>query len=138
MSATAGKSCICCGAGSWATMRTSLPSARSASVIATCEPMASPSGRACDTTTKRRRARMASATWAIVASVEVVVIGRLRLLVELLKNLLDPVLVRDRLVEPELQLRHAPQLHAAADLPPQERRGPIERLLRVLARRRVA
>src|SRR5688500_3191071 len=106
--------------------------------MATCEPIASPSGRACDTTTKRRRVRMASATWAIVASVEVVVIGRLRLLLELLKNLFDAVLVRNRFVEPELELRHAPQLHPAADLAPQERRGAVERLLRVLARRRIA
>ena len=59
-----------------------------------------------------------------------------RLLVELLQDLLDAVLVRDRLVEPELELGDAPQLHPAADLAPQERRGAVERLLRVLARRR--
>ena len=63
----AGNSRIGGGAGSCATSRTSLPSALSASAIATCEPMASPSGRACDVTTNRRRARMAAATWSSVA-----------------------------------------------------------------------
>src|SRR6188768_336417 len=133
MSATPGKSCICCGAGSCATIRTSLPSARSASAIATCEPMASPSGRAWETTTNRWRARIAPATWVRVASVGVVVIGGIGrwprvggrgvggagglLLVQVLQDLFDAVLVGDRFVEAELQFGHASHLDPAADLP---------------------
>jgi hypothetical protein len=83
--------------------------------------MASPSGRACETTTKRRRARMASATWAMVASVDVVVIGRLRLSGAALQNLLDPVLVARSTRRNGNRARHARQLDAAAIWPAEER-----------------
>ncbi len=41
------------GAASELTMRTSLPIARSANAIASCEPIESPSGRECDEITYR-------------------------------------------------------------------------------------
>ena len=44
------------GAASALTMRTSLPSASSANAIASCEPIESPSGRACEVSRKRWRA----------------------------------------------------------------------------------
>ena len=48
------------GAGSALTAIACLPSARSAYAIASCEPIESPSGRECEESTKRRRARIAS------------------------------------------------------------------------------
>src|SRR3954470_20763128 len=41
-------------------MRTCLPSASSANAIASCEPMESPSGRACEVRRKRLRRRISS------------------------------------------------------------------------------
>src|SRR2546423_6882129 len=124
------------GAGSLLTIRTSLPSDHSAYAIACCEPMASPSGRTCDESTKRCRLRISSAIRPrVVVSVAASVIrtgfgtrdwglvaGRALgvLFVDVAEDLLDAVLVRDRLVEPELDLRYAPELQAGFDLAPGE------------------
>ena len=54
----------------------SLPSARSAYAIASCDPIESPSGRACDESTKRCRARIASTiSLNLRAFVVIVVVG---------------------------------------------------------------
>ena len=55
-----GSPCSARARGSALTMRTSLPSASSAKAIASCEPIESPSGRACEVIRKRWRARIAS------------------------------------------------------------------------------
>ena len=57
---TPGKAISGAGAASWFTTSTCLPSARSANAIASCDPMESPSGRACELITNRWRARIAS------------------------------------------------------------------------------
>src|SRR5918993_5655077 len=103
--------------------------------MASDEPMASPSGRMCDVITNRCRLRISSATCARVVgeSVAVVVIrsvglflrcgpgigllvcgprlgGALRFfLVKVAQDLLDAVLVGNRLVETELELRNPAQ-----------------------------
>src|SRR5215211_5746430 len=137
MSATPGKTSSGGGGGSLLTTRASLPRPRSANAIASDDPMASPSGRACETITKRCRVRIAAATCALPASVAVVVIAvvvaevrvvrALRLFrMEVAQDLFDAVLMSDRLVEPELQLRHAPQIEPAAHLAAEERRRALE------------
>src|SRR5688572_13687494 len=66
-------------------------------------------------------------------------LGTLRfLLVQVAQDLLDAILVHDRLVEVELDLRHAAQPQPAADLPPEERCGPLERLFGLAPRLRIA
>jgi len=50
-------------------------------------------------------------------------------LVDLLQQPLDAVLRFDRLVELELERRDAPEPQALADLVPEERRRPVERLV---------
>src|SRR5688572_2205685 len=62
--------------------------------------------------------------------------GTLRL--EVLQNLLDPVLLLDRLVEEEIELGDALEAKPLADLPAQERGRAAERLARFLPRRLVA
>src|SRR5262245_9494531 len=160
ISATPGKVNIGAGGRSRDTARACLPSRRNAKTMASCEPMASPSGRRCETTTKRCRARMASAICAGVVSVAVVDMGCVRapevllvsmvvgglcgacsgggplrlLLVQVTQDLLDPVLVGDGLVEPELQFRHPAKLKTSAEMSPEERRGALERPRRVAPR----
>src|SRR5512145_1740006 len=104
--------------------------------------MASPSGRACEVTTNRWRWRIASATCARVAStlaIVIVLVGRVLfgrvgrvlfcgpgstplrfLLVQITNDLLDAILVCHGFVEPELELRHPPELQAPADLAAEE------------------
>src|SRR4051794_23896638 len=116
--------------------------------------MASPSGRTCEDSTKRCRLRISSAMRARVAvSVAAVAIVSglgtvgvalrafaLRIFfVDVLEDSLDAVLVRDRLVEPELELRHAAKMRdARADLPAEKAGGAPQRLRRVLARLLIA
>src|SRR5690349_6997400 len=129
-------------------IRTCLPSASSAKAIASCEPIESPSGRACEVSRKRGRARISSRIRAMsaaaaagslpsspVAAASVVVFvlvircgcgwrfgrGLAARRVELMEDLLDAISALDGLVEEEFQLRHALQPQPAADLPPQER-----------------
>src|SRR5512145_1331376 len=101
------------GGGSRLTMRASLPSARSAYAMATCDPIASPSGRTWDAITKRRRLRISSAArWSVSDSVAVVVMVATSLaflFVQVAQNLFDPILVGYGFVEPELELGHASQ-----------------------------
>src|SRR5688572_21754328 len=140
MSETPGNTSRGGGAGSRLTIRTSLPRCRSAYAMASADPIASPSGRMCDVITKRWRARIASATCARVAgSVAVGVIGCVGVLfVEVAQDLLDAVLMGNRLVEAEVDLGHAPQPQPAGNLPPEKRRGALERLRGFLAGLRVA
>ena len=76
MSATPGNTSSGGGGSSRLTTRTSLPRCRSAYAIASDEPMASPSGRACDATTKRCRCRIASATCRVVAFASSALVSR--------------------------------------------------------------
>ena len=122
--------------------------------MASCEPMASPSGRTCETITKRWRVRMASAipdavglsrgrhsssvgrgTSSRSASVCVAasggrvagaMLGGCVVRVEVAEDLLDPVLMRDRFVETELELGHPAQLQPGADVAAEERRGTVQ------------
>src|SRR5512136_694068 len=128
-------------------MRTDFPRAASAPASASCDPTESPSGRTCEEITKRRRSaissRMRSTTsWSVLFAVIVIVCRRRCGLsvgfVDLLDQPLDPVLAFDRLVEDELEDRHAPQTQPLADLVTQEGRGPAEGAARVPAGRRVA
>jgi hypothetical protein len=65
--------------------------------------------------------------------------GALRIFfVDVAKNLLNPVLVRDRFVEPELELGDAPQVQTRADLAAEEAGRACERARRLLARIGVA
>src|SRR5476649_1993315 len=120
------------GAASAFTTVTSLPSARSAYAIAICEPRESPSGRECDEITKRCRVRMASTICWISgaggsgAGVVIAIGSRRRVGLDLVEQLLDAVLARDRLVDHELQLGHALQPEPRSDLPPQERNRAVQ------------
>src|SRR5258706_423291 len=111
-----GKTAIGAGTGSRLTRRTSLSRCQSAKAIASCEPIASPSGRTCDESTKRCRVRIWSAIRAMtVCSVAVVIVwgvgggepgaAFLVLLVQVPEDLFDAVLVLDGFVEAELELR---------------------------------
>src|SRR4030095_15924050 len=60
---------------------------------------------------------------SVLARRALVTSGALRLfLVKIAQNLLDAILMRHRLVEPEIDLRNAPQAQPAADVASQERR----------------
>src|SRR5688500_10283088 len=107
MSCTPGKTCRGGGGASRNTTRTSLPSWRSAYAMASADPIASPSGRTCEVTTNRCRRRISAATCATVADSVAVGIMLLVLVfrVEVAQDLFDAVLVRDRLVEAEVEFR---------------------------------
>src|SRR5450830_875321 len=66
------------------------------------------------------------------------VASRVGLGLQLLEDLLDAVVLGDRGVVEELELRHAPQAHPLPDLAPQERRRPCEGLAGLALRLRVA
>src|SRR5215471_10275258 len=152
MSRTPGNAMNCCAAGSRLTTVTSLPSARSANAIASCDPIESPSGRECEEITKRRRERTAAVICWIsgsVAAISVVVgglagvagvsaaafaVGR----VNFVEQLLDAILSSHGIIVLEFELGHAFQTKARTDLPPQKRRRPIERARAALARVDVA
>ncbi len=57
---------------------------------------------------------------------------------KILQNALHAIFVLDALIEPELDVRDAPELKPPADLPPQEGKGPAQGARRLGARRRVA
>src|SRR5262249_34158556 len=111
--------------------------------MARCEPSESPSGRVCDETTKRWRARMASTIWdssgVIVIGVRVGggVCGGFRG-ANLVEQLLDAILPGDRFVIDELELRGALQAQPRAELAAEKRRRTIERPAAVAPRRGVA
>src|SRR5262245_36797444 len=137
---TPGNTIIGVGGASWLTRRASLPSCQSANAIASWDPMASPSGRTCDDSTKRCRLRISSAMRArTLTSVAVVIVagfgGALRVLfVNVAQDLLNPILVRDRFVEPEFELGDPAQLQPGADLAAEEAGGPGECARGLLAR----
>src|SRR5262245_54435951 len=166
---TPGNTIIGLGGASWLTRRTSLPSCQSANAIASCEPMASPSGRTCDDSTNRCRRRISSTMRArTLTSVAIVIVsgsrirypgsvvgvelcvvvgadagvgcgGALRIFfVDVAQDLLDPVLVRDRFVEPELELGDPTQLQPRADLAAEKAGRSLERARCFLARSGVA
>src|SRR6185436_508538 len=89
------------GAASALITVTSLPRARSANAMASCDPIESPSGRACDDTTNRCRARIAS---TIRSTVALVVIGRMVAGFDFVEQLFDAILPGDGLVVEERQL----------------------------------
>src|SRR3954469_14862678 len=102
--------------------------------------MESPSGLACEVIRKRRRAWMASQISVLGFFVVIGSVGRARrrLGLQVLQDLLDAIVLRDRLVVEERQLRHAPQPDARAELAAQERRRAVERLRRLALRLLVA
>src|ERR1044072_5665913 len=93
--------------------------------MASCDPIESPSGRACDDSTKRCRARMAS---AMALACGLVVIGRrMRRGVELAEQLFDPVLSGNRFVVVKGQFGGPLEPQAGADLAAQEPGGARQR-----------
>src|SRR5437867_3744160 len=104
--------------------------------MASCDPMESPSGLACEERTKRRRSRMASTMRAssgldalgLSVVVAIVLHGRRRGRgIQLVQQLLDAILSRDRFVVQEGQVRHPFEPKARSDLPPEEGHGSLER-----------
>src|SRR6266545_2003115 len=118
-------------------MRTCFPSASSANAIASCEPMESPSGRACDVSRKRRRRRISYRICRSAAAVASSFAGSFVIsgIVELQEDSLDAVALLDRFVVEESELGHALQADPLADLPAQERHGARERAGGFLPRR---
>src|SRR5437764_12766715 len=107
MPATPGNAWRGPGAGSLLTTRTVLPRARSAKPSASCEPIESPSGRACDESTKCCRARIAAAICCSSGGQLVVGVGiGVGARMNLAEDLLDAVLAGDRFVVDEDELRH--------------------------------
>src|SRR5688572_5935082 len=114
--------------------------------MATCDPIASPSGRECEVTTKRCRWRMASRIAAIDSALIRIVgcercvrcRGCNRCVGDFAQQLLDAILVADALVELEGDFRGAAQAKALADLPPHEAGRALEGAGSGLARRGVA
>src|SRR5687767_10195249 len=115
-------------------------------------PRASPSGRACEVTTKRCRPRIASTMCRRSRSVVVTIYTRKRfarrrvgvairhvslpplvLFVELAQNLLDTILMADRFVELKLEFGNAPQPQAIAEMAPEKPGRALERLRRLHA-----
>src|SRR5688572_5383815 len=120
--------------------------------MATCDPIASPSGRECDVTTKRCRWRMASRMAAIDSALIRIVggtggvgcvrcvgyVGCVRLarrsadrrgggcVRDFAQQLFDAVLVADALVELEGDFGGAAQTKALTDLPAHEPRRALE------------
>src|SRR5262245_50252884 len=86
--------------------------------MASCDPMESPSGRACDDSTNRCRLRTASTISRIAGLV--VIGGRSRSAADLVEQLLDAVLAGNRFVVVERELWRALQPQARADLAAQE------------------
>src|SRR5580765_2245845 len=134
MSRTPGNAISGGDAGSAFTTNASLPIACSANAMASCDPIESPSGRACEDSTKRWRARTAS-TICRSSGLVVVIGGRFgrhgaagAAGADAVEELLDPVLAGDRLVVEELEFGHALQPQPRTDLAPQEHRGAAQRL----------
>src|SRR5450830_316115 len=103
--------------------------------------MESPSGRACDEITNRRRARIASTICSIsggraTGSAGLIVIVRRRVVrlghartasAELVQQLLQTILPGDGFVVDELQLRHSFETEPRSQLAAKVRRGAFER-----------
>src|SRR5688572_18187908 len=133
-------------------IRDCLPSASSANAIASCEPMESPSGRACEVIRKRCRAKIASRICPTSASAPAGRTGETGLFIngcfvwarvrgrrgriaggsldpfgaDFVEDSLDPIAALDRFVEEEFEARDPLQPQPAADLTPQERRRAAE------------
>ena len=160
MRSIAGKRRYGAGTGSSSTTRTRLPSASSASASASCDPIASPSGRAWDVRMNDCRARGAPRRRRCAEPVHADPsvpsasfdpplpgprrLGTLRPRALALRLRARAGCARSRSwcstlsVELEAQLGHAAQPDPAADLPAQERRRALERARRLLARLLVA
>src|SRR5262249_41987626 len=111
--------------------------------MASCDPIESPSGRECDDNTKRWRERTASTICAISGVVVIgirvrvgEVGGRLRG-ANVVQELLDAVLARDRLVVEELDLRRALEAQPRSNLAAEKRRRPPQRAIGPAPRRLV-
>src|SRR6266705_1065241 len=106
--------------------------------------MESPSGRECEESTNRCRARIASTICRISGLVVIILrsggsaagwrLGG----ANFVEELLDPVLARNRFVVDELELRDALQPQPRSNLPPEKRHGALERARRAPADRFVA
>src|SRR5437899_6943624 len=128
MSGTPGKAIRGPGAGAWMTPRPLLPSAVSAYASASCDPIESPSGRACEERTNRCRTRMASVIRSSSGARLLVWIGVVvGACMNVAEDLLDALLAGDRFIVHEYELRHAFQPQPRADLPPEERGRALER-----------
>src|SRR5712691_11508300 len=101
--------------------------------------MESPSGRECEESTNRCRARIASTICRISGLVVIILrsagsaAGRRLGGANLVEELLDPVLAGNRFVVDELELRDALQPQPRSNLPPQKRHGALERARRAPA-----
>src|SRR4051812_20689541 len=112
--------------------------------MASCDPIESPSGLACEVSRNRWRRSISSRicrTADLAASTRslIIVAGTDRVAIirpacpfrpELLENALDTIALFDRVVEEEGQLRHALQAKPLANLSPQKRACPLERARR--------
>src|SRR4051812_25672671 len=145
ISGTPGNSIRGGGAGSRLTTRTCLPRARRAYAMASCEPIASPSGRACEDSTNVRRARIAS-TMRSISGAGVVTVVRIRIGIvsgmgsraNLVQELFDAILARNRLVVHPLQFGRALEPQPRSDLTAEERNHTVQRARARLARLVVA
>src|SRR3954447_25188740 len=113
--------------------------------MASCEPIASPSGRACDDSTNVRRARIASTIRSIsgagVVTVVPIGIGIARGMgigANLVQELFDAVLARNRLVVNPLQFGRALEPQPRSDLTAEEGDHTVQRARARLARLVVA
>src|SRR5712691_12056379 len=106
--------------------------------------MESPSGRECEESTNRCRARIASTICRISGLIVIIVrsagsAARRRFGgANLVEELLDPVLAGNRFVVDELERRDALQPQPRSNLPPQKRHRALERARRAPAARLVA
>ena len=111
------------GGRSRLTIRTDLPRARRAAASATCEPIESPSGRACEVSRKLERARIASRISSRMAMETGLLFGRLRRLTNFLQQALDALFAGDRFVVLEGELRGAAQPETGGDALPETGRA---------------
>src|SRR5262245_3641422 len=101
--------------------------------MASCDPIESPSGRACDVIRNRFRSLIASQIRASAVSPFAGVIfprGILRAVglgLQIPKDLFNPIGSCDRVVVEELELRHPPETEPLAELSSKERRGAPKR-----------
>src|SRR5437867_4378919 len=102
--------------------------------MASCDPMESPSGRACDDSTKRCRVRIAP-TISCIAGLLMILrrVRRRGRRLDLVEEPLDAVLSGDRLVVVKMKLGSATQAQTRSDLAAQKRRRASERAFGAVA-----
>src|SRR5215217_3672937 len=102
--------------------------------MASCDPIESPSGRECDDSTKRCRARMA-ATISGTRGLLMILrrLARIGPCLELVQQLLDPILAGNRFVVLEQQFGGPLEPQPRSNLPAQKRRRAAKGARRVAA-----